>query len=249
MKSRPGLGCHRDRHRPRARPRRRLYEPHAPPLRQARPDPKADLARRRTAKLPFADRQGPQGLRALARSAHPRQVGAVLGRLSDTQQGELVSALRTAEGLMSEQAKTARRRRAAASPSPAISAGSSRAMPRSTRRNTVGAETSRASARRSSRISSKGSIRSASAAGSPRSAAATSARCSWRGIPTRWRGCDCCWSSRRRAGSASASGFDPTNACGFCAAMRLLQAQNHAVDPQRALPRRGTSTAQAVASV
>ena len=82
--------------------------------------------------------------------------------------------------------------------------------------------------------------RRASIAGSPRSAASRSARSFWSRHPTTSRSCGCCWSSRRRAGSALGQRAGRPNAS-RSRARRL--SQDHAVDPEH--PGRGAQNLSA----
>ena len=133
-----------------------------------------------------------------------RRIGAMLGRLSAGEQGRLVSALSTAKGLLSEQAST--------TPAAILREPKAR-RPRLDRRAPrravrTGIRLGRGIRRpvRADRRRLRQELRSAaaSAAGSPNATAKTSARCFWSRMRKAWRGCACCWSSPRRAGSASA---------------------------------------------
>ena len=167
-----GERADRQRHRPRARSRRRLFQPRAAQIREARADHAQDLDKGRAAKPSRADRARAPDLRAVPSARSQRDVAAMLGKLKPDQQVRLVAAMQTIETLLDEQTPTPTRAKprltSCARHGTAISAGSFPATPSSTRRNTAGASRSRACARRSSPTSSTTTMPNANAAGSPK---------------------------------------------------------------------------------
>ena len=162
-----GDARNRERHRPRARSRRRLPEP-----RVLRNFEKRGLIERKTsAKDARQSHLAPDGARAATfaplEKRSQQQVGDMLGKLKRDEQSQLVSAMNSIQSLLNGQVGVCRASRSCARLSPAISAGSSPVTPSSTARNTAGPIRSRACARRSSPTSSTSSTPRRNAPGSP----------------------------------------------------------------------------------